>query len=69
MTEDETVGWHHQLNRPEFEQAPGDGEAEGSVVCSSPWGWGIKRCHDSDEPQNKCDERGHMVVFHLHKFL
>ena len=24
MTEDEMVGWHHQLNGHEFEQAPGD---------------------------------------------
>ena len=23
MREDETVGWHHQLNGHEFEQAPG----------------------------------------------
>ena len=27
MTEDEMIGWHHQLNGHEFEQAPGDGEA------------------------------------------
>ena len=26
MTEDEMVGWHHQLNAHEFEQGPGDGE-------------------------------------------
>ena len=26
MTEDEMVGWHHKLNKHEFEQAPGDGE-------------------------------------------
>ena len=26
MTEDERVGWHHQLNGHEFEQTPGDGE-------------------------------------------
>ena len=26
MTEDEMVGWHHQLDGHEFEQAPGDGE-------------------------------------------
>ena len=26
MTEDEMVGWHHQLSGHEFEQAPGDGE-------------------------------------------
>ena len=32
------VGWHHQLNEHEFEQAPGDGEGWGSVVCCSPWG-------------------------------
>ena len=38
MTEDEMVGWHHQLNGREFEQAPGDGEGQGSLVCCSPWG-------------------------------
>ena len=38
-TEDETVGWHHQLNGHEFEQAPGDGEGQRSLACHSPWGW------------------------------
>ena len=33
MTEDEMVGWHHRLNGHEFEQAPGDGEGPGSLVC------------------------------------
>ena len=37
-TEDETVGWHHQLNGHEFEQAPEDGDGQGSVACCSPWG-------------------------------
>ena len=32
MTEDEMVGWHHQLNGPEFEQAPGVGDGQGSLV-------------------------------------
>ena len=36
--QDETVGWHHQLNGHEFEQAPGDGDGQGSLVCCSPWG-------------------------------
>ena len=36
MTEDEMVGWHHWLNGHEFEQAPGDGEGQGSLVCCSP---------------------------------
>ena len=37
-TEDEVVGWHHQLNGQEFGQAPGDGERQGSLVYCSPWG-------------------------------
>ena len=32
------VGWHHQLNGLEFEQTPGDGEGQGSLVCCSPRG-------------------------------
>ena len=32
------VGWRHQLNGHEFEQALGDGEGQGSLVCYSPWG-------------------------------
>ena len=38
MTEDEMVGWYHWLNGHEFEQAPGDGEGQGSLACCSPWG-------------------------------
>ena len=37
MTEDEVVGWHHQLNGHEFEQALGDGEGQGRLMCCSPW--------------------------------
>ena len=37
MTEDEMVGWHHQLHGHEFEQAPGVGDGQGSLVCCSPW--------------------------------
>ena len=32
------VGWHQSLNGREFEQALGDGEGQGSLVCCSPWG-------------------------------
>ena len=32
------VEWHHQLNGHEFEQAPGDCEGQGSLVCCSPCG-------------------------------
>ena len=37
-TEDEMVGWHHQLNGHESEQALGVGDGQGSLVCCSPWG-------------------------------
>ena len=30
------VGWHHRLNAHELEQAPGVGDGQGSVTCSSP---------------------------------
>ena len=35
-TEDEMVGWYHQLNGHEFEQALGDGEIQGSLECCTP---------------------------------
>ena len=38
LTEDEMVGWHHQLNGQEFEQAPGAGHGQGGLACCSPWG-------------------------------
>ena len=37
MTEAEMVGWHHQLDGHEFEQAPWIGEGQGSLVCCSLW--------------------------------
>ena len=43
MTEDETVGWHHQLNKHEFEQTQGDSEGQESLVSGSPWG-----CKETD---------------------
>ena len=37
-TEDEMVGWYHQLDGHEFEQALGVGEGQGSLASCSPWG-------------------------------
>ena len=37
-TEDEMAGWHHWLDGQEFDQAPGVGDGQGSLVCCSPWG-------------------------------
>jgi len=36
--EDEMVVWHHQFNGHELERVPGDGEGQGNLACSSPWG-------------------------------
>ena len=35
--QDEMVGWHHQLDGHEFEQALGVGDGQGSLACCSPW--------------------------------
>ena len=32
------VGWHHQVDRRECEQAPGVGDGQVSLACGSPWG-------------------------------
>ena len=37
-TEDEMAGWHHWLNRHEFEQTPGAGEGQGGLACYNSWG-------------------------------
>ena len=37
MAEDEMVGWHHQLDGQESEQALGVSEEQGSLACCSPW--------------------------------
>ena len=36
--EDEMVGWHHQLDGHEFEQALGVVDGQESLACCSPWG-------------------------------
>ena len=52
-TEDEMVGWHHQLNGHEFEQAPGDSEGQGSLVCCS--SWDHKESDMTEQLNNKVD--------------
>ena len=49
MTEGEMVGWHHQLNGREFEQALGVGDGWGSLACCSPRG---RRESDTTEGLN-----------------
>ena len=37
MTEDEMVGWYHQLNGHGFGQTPGVGDGQGGLVCCGSW--------------------------------
>ena len=56
------VGWHHQLNGHEFEQALGDCEGQGSLVCCSPWG--IKEL-DTTEQLNNSKFPYHLTHCHV----
>ena len=53
--EDEMVGWYHWLDGHEFEQAPGVGDRQGSLVCCSPWG---RKELDTTERLNWADKKG-----------
>ena len=67
MTEDEMVGWHHRLNGPEFEQAPGDSEGHRSLACCSSQG---HREPDTNERLNNskalggCENQGCWEMWH-----
>ena len=60
-TGNETVGWHHPLNRREVEQTPGDGEGQGGLAC---WGaLGSQRLrHDLVTEQQ---QTGTMALLHM----
>ena len=58
MTEDEMVGWHHQLNGHEFEQALRVGDRQESLLCCSPWG---HEESDTTEQMNWTD-----FIFYVH---
>ena len=54
-TEDEMIGWHPWLNGDKFEQAPGDSEGQGSLVCCSPRGRRVR--HNLVTEQQRQRER------------
>ena len=56
MTVDEMVGWHHQIDGHEFEQAPGVGDRQGSLArCSS---WGRKEQDTTEQTKNNNVDNG-----------
>ena len=60
IAEDETVGWHHQFNGHELEQAPGDSKGQESLACYS--SWGLKEL-DTTESLNSNDSETHSTQF------
>ena len=46
MNKDKMIGWHHQLDVHEFEQAPGVFDQQGGLVCCNPWGCKETRLSD-----------------------
>ena len=48
MTKDKMVGWHHQLDGHEFEQALGVGDGQGGLACCSPQG--CKESNVTEQP-------------------
>ena len=56
MTEDETDGWHHLLNRHEFEQTPGEGDRLGSLVGCCPWG--VKEADSNNKELTEQQQQG-----------
>ena len=66
----ERVGWHHQLNGHQFEQALGVGDVQGSMACYSPWG---RKVSDRIERLNWTGLYGNFLLlpslFHFFYFI
>ena len=58
MTEDQMVGWHHQSNGHEFEQARGVGDGQGSLVCcvTEISSWGRDLVTEQQQNKNNVDQ-------------
>ena len=64
-TGDEMFEWHHWLNRHEFEQALGDGDAQGSrACCCSPWG-----CKELDTTEGLKSNMPNEMIERLFRYL
>ena len=58
VTEDEMVGWRHQLNGHELEQPRGDNERQGRLPWCSPWG-----CTESNVTVSEEQHRAQMMGY------
>ena len=60
MRENETAGWHHQLDGREFEWTPGVGDGQGRLACCNSWG---RKESDTTERLNWTELKDHKVFF------
>ena len=66
VTEDEMVGWHHQLKGCEFVQTPRDSEGQGSLACFS--SWGCKVGHNLATEQQQVTFRAFYICINVYSF-
>ena len=66
VTEDEMVGWHHQLKGCEFVQTPRDSERQGSLACFS--SWGCKVGHNLATEQQQVTFRAFYICINVYSF-
>ena len=52
------VGWHHWLNGHKFEQAPGDGEEQGSLTCCCSWDCRVGHNWTTEQQQTTTATKG-----------
>ena len=60
VTEDETVWWHHWLNRQESEQTPGDSEGQGSGALQSMGSQRVGHNLVTEQRETAKEPRGHV---------
>ena len=63
MTGDKMIGWHHRLNRHEFEQTLGDSEEQGILACCSPWG--LRKLDVTERLNNNLGQYSHPIFLFL----
>ena len=54
------VGCHHRLDGHQFEQAPGDGDGQGSLGHCNPWG--LKESDMTERPNNNTKGAGYSML-------